>query len=106
MNGFKHRLLPAIKNAFSWIVCHDHVSAKNQFASADSSTALSSSMHLEGYMKLKISMLFMVVSLVGSGLAWADADDVKWIAQCIKDNKNEGAKEEVVYKYCACMNNK
>lgn len=35
-----------------------------------------------------------------------DADDRKWIAQCIKDNKNEGAKEEVVYKYCTCMNDK
>ena len=46
----------------------------------------------------------LFVSLLGSGVAVADADDKKWIAQCIKDNKNEGAKEEVVYKYCDCMN--
>jgi hypothetical protein len=39
-------------------------------------------------------------------LAFADADDTKWIAQCLKDNKDEGAKEEVVYKYCVCMNDK
>jgi hypothetical protein len=57
-------------------------------------------------MKLKVSAMCLFVSLLGSGVAMADADDTKWIAQCIKDNKNEGAKEEVVYKYCECMNNK
>jgi len=36
----------------------------------------------------------------------ATADDVKWINQCVKDNKDEGAKAEVVLKYCTCMNNK
>jgi hypothetical protein len=35
----------------------------------------------------------------------ATADDVKWINQCVKDNKAD-AKEEVVLKYCTCMNNK
>lgn len=34
------------------------------------------------------------------------ADDKKWIAQCIKDNANEGAKADVVAKYCTCMNDK
>ena len=34
------------------------------------------------------------------------ADDKKWVAQCVTDNKNEGAKEEVVLKYCTCMNDK
>ncbi|MBF0320651.1 MAG: hypothetical protein HQL01_12700 [Nitrospirae bacterium] len=38
--------------------------------------------------------------------AFAGADDVKWIAQCIRDNKDQGAKEDVVYKYCECMNSK
>ena len=33
-------------------------------------------------------------------------DDVKWINQCLQDNKYEGAKQEVVLKYCTCMNNK
>lgn len=41
-----------------------------------------------------------------SGPVLADADDKKWIAQCIKDNKDEGAKPEVVRKYCTCMNDK
>ena len=36
----------------------------------------------------------------------ATADDVKWINQCVNDNKNEGAKQDVVLKYCTCMNNK
>lgn len=40
------------------------------------------------------------------GPAMADADDKKWIAQCIKDNKDEGAKPEVIKKYCTCMNDK
>jgi hypothetical protein len=36
----------------------------------------------------------------------ATTDDVKWINQCVDDNKNEGAKKDVVLKYCTCMNNK
>jgi hypothetical protein len=39
--------------------------------------------------------------------AQTSADDVKWINQCIQDNKNEkGATEVIVRKYCTCMNNK
>jgi hypothetical protein len=38
-----------------------------------------------------------------AGLA-ATVDDV--INQCLKDNKNEGVKREVVLKYCTCMNSK
>jgi hypothetical protein len=35
----------------------------------------------------------------------ATTDDVKWINQCVNDNKGDAA-EEVVLKYCTCMNNK
>ena len=31
------------------------------------------------------------------------ADDVKWINQCIADNKG-GASDAVIRKYCFCMN--
>ena len=31
-----------------------------------------------------------------------DADDVKWINQCIADNKG-GASDAVVRKYCVCI---
>lgn len=34
------------------------------------------------------------------------ADDIKWINECVQDNKDEGAKEDVVLKYCTCMNDK
>ncbi len=36
----------------------------------------------------------------------SNSDDVKWIAKCLEDNKNSGVSEEVVYKYCSCMNSK
>jgi hypothetical protein len=34
-----------------------------------------------------------------------NADDVKWINQCIADNKG-GASDTIIRKYCACMNEK
>lgn len=38
--------------------------------------------------------------------ARADADDVKWIAQCMKDNQDAKVDAAVIQKYCSCMNNK
>jgi hypothetical protein len=35
----------------------------------------------------------------------ATTDDVKWINQCVADNKGD-ASDDVVLKYCTCMNNK
>lgn len=57
-------------------------------------------------MSMKISALFLVASVTVSGLVFADADDTKWIAQCMMDNKDEGKPTEVVQKYCECMNEK
>lgn len=57
-------------------------------------------------MKLQISALLLAASVMTTGLAFADADDTKWIAQCMLDNKDEGAGTEVVQKYCKCMNDK
>ena len=57
-------------------------------------------------MKLTAFVVLVVGSIVGSNAALAaTADDTKWINQCMKDNKG-GAKEEIVRKYCTCMNNK
>ena len=42
--------------------------------------------------------------LAGSAGA-ATTDDVRWIDQCVADNKG-GAAADVVLKYCTCMNNK
>ncbi len=57
----------------------------------------------------------LAVLLALTGLATATAqvttahaattDDVKWINQCVADNKGD-AKPAVVLKYCTCMNNK
>jgi len=36
-----------------------------------------------------------------------NADDVKWINQCIQDNRGEpGATPEIARAYCVCMNEK
>ncbi len=59
-------------------------------------------------MKLASLALILAGSVVASGAAIAqkmNADDMKWINQCITDNKG-GAAEAVVRKYCICMNEK
>jgi hypothetical protein len=57
-------------------------------------------------MKLTVAMLMAGVCLFAAGAARAaTADDVKWISQCVADNKG-GAADDVVLKYCTCMNNK
>ena len=57
-------------------------------------------------------MKFATTVLVASVLAFASnaalaatTDDVKWINQCIADNKG-GAGDAVIRKYCFCMNEK
>jgi hypothetical protein len=54
----------------------------------------------------------VLLSLVGAALAGnaalaqqLNADDVKWINECIQDNKG-GASDAVIRKYCICMNEK
>jgi hypothetical protein len=50
--------------------------------------------------------LLLAASMLGSAPALAGPDDVKWVAQCVKDNRDEKATGEVITKYCTCMNNK
>ena len=57
-------------------------------------------------MKLIFGALLLGAFVFGSTAAFADADDAKWVAQCVKDNKDEKASVEVITKYCTCMNNK
>lgn len=60
-------------------------------------------------MKLTAAVLLVIVSVMASNAAFAQAmtqDDLKWVNQCITDNRNEGATAEVVRKYCICMNEK
>ena len=52
------------------------------------------------------SALLLSAFVLGIGIAPAQAgveDDMKWVNQCIKDNKGEGQSVEVVTKYCICM---
>ena len=59
-------------------------------------------------MKFKFVALAFIASVAASHAALAqnlNADDVKWINQCINDNKG-GAAETVIRKYCMCMNEK
>jgi hypothetical protein len=59
-------------------------------------------------MKFGALVLGLVASVVAGNAACAqamNADDVKWINQCIADNKG-GASDGIVRKYCICMNEK
>ena len=57
-------------------------------------------------MKLAGIVLFAIVAAFSATSAGAaTTDDVKWINQCVADNKGD-ASESVVLKYCTCMNNK
>jgi hypothetical protein len=59
-------------------------------------------------MKFGSLVLGLIASVVVSNAAFAqamNADDVKWINQCIADNKG-GASDAIVRKYCICMNEK
>ncbi len=59
-------------------------------------------------MRLAALAICLVGSVVAGNAAFAqavNADDVKWINQCITDNKG-GASDAIIRKYCICMNEK
>jgi hypothetical protein len=59
-------------------------------------------------MKRMTAILLALGCLLASTATFAqkmNADDLKWINQCISDNKG-GASSDVVRKYCICMNEK
>lgn len=57
-------------------------------------------------MKPTAFAVLFAASMLGNAVAYADADDTKWVAQCVSDNKDEKAAVEVISKYCTCMNSK
>jgi hypothetical protein len=57
-------------------------------------------------MTRKFGLLLAAGLTLASSAAFADADDRKWIAQCIRDNSDAKVSTTVVQKYCTCMNNK
>ena len=57
-------------------------------------------------MKLQSIMLVIAIFVSASKPAFAqkmNADDLKWINQCIDDNKGD-APDAVIRRYCMCMN--
>jgi hypothetical protein len=60
-------------------------------------------------MKTLASVLAALAAMTLSDVASAQmtADDMKWINQCISDNKGEkGGTPAIVRAYCICMNEK
>ncbi len=59
-------------------------------------------------MKSIVTALLLTASaFAGQSAFAATTDEVKWIAVCVQDNKDEkGATTEITLKYCTCMNNK
>jgi len=61
-------------------------------------------------MRLTAAVVIIACCALSSASSWtsaraATADDIKWINQCVSDNKGD-APDAVVRKYCTCMNNK
>jgi hypothetical protein len=62
--------------------------------------------NLGSSMKTALALLLLASAAFATHAAYATTtDDVKWINQCVKDNKGDAA-DEVVLKYCTRMNNK
>lgn len=51
------------------------------------------------------ALLGAVVFAAGAASAQT-ADDKKWVTQCLKDNAEAKVSQDVVLKYCVCMNDK
>jgi hypothetical protein len=57
--------------------------------------------------KTTLVIVASFLAILGTSLpASANSDDGKWIKQCVDDNKDQGAKPDVVAAYCSCMNGK
>ena len=59
-------------------------------------------------MKPATVVMLLAGFVMASGAAFAqqmNADDLKWVNQCLKDNQG-GASAEIIRKYCVCMNEK
>ena len=60
--------------------------------------------HIVGSIAIAIAIGFGASPAAAQKL---NADDIKWVNQCIEDNKGEpGATPAVARKYCICMNDK
>lgn len=55
---------------------------------------------------IALAAVMTFTAVFAGGPARADSDDIKWIGQCVTDNKDEGQTPQVITSYCTCMNNK
>ncbi|MGA2401409.1 MAG: hypothetical protein ABSG91_06855 [Syntrophobacteraceae bacterium] len=56
---------------------------------------------------MRLLLVFLMTAFViSSGQVFADVYDDAWIAQCVKDNQDQGQTSETVRIYCTCMNEK
>lgn len=56
---------------------------------------------------LTVALLSLALAPTAGIAQKLNADDVKWINQCIDDNKGEaGGTPQIVRTYCMCMNEK
>lgn len=56
--------------------------------------------------KIAVVVLMLLGILMASSMAYADANERKWIARCLQDNADAKVATEVVIKYCVCMTDK
>ena len=52
-----------------------------------------------------LALTTAVCAATGASAQKMNADDMKWVNQCIDDNKG-GASDAIIRKYCMCMNEK
>ena len=57
-------------------------------------------------MKFFAATLLVGLAVLAASPAHADADDMKWVTKCMKDNADAKVTPDVVSKYCTCMNDK
>ena len=62
-------------------------------------------MRLNTIIAIAVVCAFACFSFANRHAGATTTDDVKWINQCVADNKGD-APDDVVLKYCTCMNNK
>jgi hypothetical protein len=91
--------------------CHTHVlnpQYDDAAANVNGGTAMEGAMNLTTNLTAKLATALLIAAGCSFALGAASAattDDVKWINQCVKDNKGDAA-EAIVLKYCTCMDNK
>lgn len=57
-------------------------------------------------MKYAFVAAALALTFAAGAVQAQSADDKKWVNQCLKDNADAKASQDVVLAYCVCMNGK